>query len=525
MNFLSNKTLSIIVASHLLILCGCGGGSSSPITNTTPISNNDLTWVAGTFSPAQEFENLCEDQSGGSALAEKLWLRSWIDDTYLWYNEVDDKDPAPFSVLEYFDELKTTAITASGKPKDEFHFSMSTEEWEQLTQSGASVGYGLNIHLEQGNNTDRKVTITYTEPDSPAATANISRGTVIVKVDGVSVANANSQADIDTLNAGLFPSDAGKETIFTLEKLGTNERTEISLTAQTIVSTPVQNVKTLTTENGKVGYLQFNSHIATAEKGLVDAVTQLQSENITDLVVDLRYNGGGLLALASQLGYMIAGDNTENKVFETLTFNDKHQVTDPVTGRALEPAPFYKQTLGFNPDLLTEGQNLPSLNLNRVFVLTTANTCSASESLMNGLRGINVEVVQIGDTTCGKPYGFYPTPNCGTTYFAVQFKGENEQGFGEYADGFIPSEFPTLETEVQGCVVDDDFTHALGDNNEALLSAALTYSESDSRTCPPAPAARSARKASLNLYDPALLIQDNRSQTIFTNNRIINVNH
>jgi len=517
MNFLSNKSLSIIVASHLLILSSCGGSVS-------PISNNKLTWVPGTFTPAQELDNLCENQSGGSALAEKLWLRSWIDDTYLWYNEVDDKSPAPFSVIEYFDELRTTATTPSGKQKDNYHFSMSTQEWEQLSQSGASVGYGLNIHLEQGDNIDRKITITYTDPDSPAAAANISRGTVIVKVDGISVENANSQADLDSLNAGLFPSETGKKTIFTLEELGANETTEISLTAQTIVSTPVQNVKTLTTENGKVGYLQFNSHIATAEKGLVDAISELQSENITDLVVDLRYNGGGLLALASQLGYMIAGETTENKVFENLTFNEKHQVTDPVTGQALQPAPFYNQTIGFNPSMLSEGQDLPSLNLNRVFILTTADTCSASESLMNGLRGIGVEVVQIGDTTCGKPYGFYPTPNCGTTYFAIQFKGENEQGFGDYADGFIPSEFPSLESEVQGCLVNDDYTHDLGNKNEALLSAALTYSESDSRTCPAVSAARYAKQPSFNLYNQELMIQDNRSQTIFTNNRIINVN-
>jgi len=522
MNLLSNKILSIIVAGHLL-LSGCGGSSSPTSSNAPTVSESDLTWVAGEFISADSLDNLCESTSGDD-LPEKLWLRSWIDDTYLWYNEVDDKDPAPFTVAEYFNELKTTAITNSGKPKDEFHFSMSTQEWEQLTQSGASLGYGFNIHLEQGSNIDRKVTVTYTDPNTPASEANISRGSIIVAVDGVNIANASSQAEIDTLNAGLFPSETDKETVFTIQAIGAEEATEINLTAETIISTPVQNVKTIATDNGKVGYLQFNSHIATAEKGLFDAITELESANVTDLVVDLRYNGGGLLAMASQLGYMIAGDQTANKVFEKLTFNDKHQETDPVTGNALQPAPFYNQTLGFNSGLLAEGRSLPSLNLNRVFVLTTDNTCSASESFMNGLRGINVEVVQIGGKTCGKPYGFYPTPNCGTTYFAVQFKGENEQGFGEYADGFIPSEFPSLETEVQGCVVNDDFTHALGDNDEALLSAALTYSESNLRTCPPAPAAKSARQASLSLYDPALLIQDNRNQAVFTNNRMIDAN-
>ena len=79
------------------------------------------------------------------------------------------------------------------------------------------------------------------------------------------------------------------------------------------------------------------------------------------------------------------------------------------------------------------------MNLSRVYVLTGGTTCSASESIINGLRGVDVEVIQIGSTTCGKPYGFYPEDNCGTTYFSIQFKGVNAAGFGDYADGFSPS--------------------------------------------------------------------------------------
>jgi hypothetical protein len=73
-----------------------------------------------------------------------------------------------------------------------------------------------------------------------------------------------------------------------------------------------------------------------------------------------------------------------------------------------------------------------------VFVLTSADTCSASESIVNGLRGAGVTVHLVGSTTCGKPYGFYPQDNCGTTYFAIQFQGVNFLGFGDYADGFTP---------------------------------------------------------------------------------------
>src|SRR5256885_15470283 len=100
----------------------------------------------------------------------------------------------------------------------------------------------------------------------------------------------------------------------------------------------------------------------------------------------------------------------------------------------------------------------PYTTLFRSFVLTTAATCSASEAVMNGLAGVGVQVIQIGSTTCGKPYGFYPEDNCGTTYFSVEFSGVNAMGFGDYPDGFTPgaaggASFP-------GCTVADDFTHA-----------------------------------------------------------------
>jgi len=118
---------------------------------------------------------------------------------------------------------------------------------------------------------------------------------------------------------------------------------------------------------------------------------------------------------------------------------------------------------------------LPNLHLNRVFVLSTDQTCSASEAVINGLRGIGFDVILIGGKTCGKPYGFVPEDNCGTTYFTIQFKGQNAAGFGDYPDGFTPTETPQFGADVQGCLVDDDFTKALGDPNEGQLHSALYY--------------------------------------------------
>jgi hypothetical protein len=241
---------------------------------------------------------------------------------------------------------------------------------------------------------------------------------------------------------------------------------------------PVQNPGTLPPPNDKVGYFLFTDHIATAEKALFDAFTQLRTAGVTDLILDMRYNGGGYLDIASELAYMIAGPSrTTGKTFERLQFNDRYPDTDPFSGLPLQPEGFVNQSLGFVPSRLESGMPLPSLGLSRVFVLTSSATCSASESVMNSLAGVDVQVIQIGKTTCGKPYGFVPQDNCGTTFFAIQFQGVNNKGFGDYADGFVPGGvFP-------GCTVADDFMHVLGNPAEGLIAAALQYRASS--TCPP----------------------------------------
>jgi carboxyl-terminal processing protease len=239
---------------------------------------------------------------------------------------------------------------------------------------------------------------------------------------------------------------------------------------------------------GKVGYMIFNDHIATAEQALIDAVNYFNTNGpIDELVVDIRYNGGGYLAIASQFAYMIAGDvPTAGRTFELQQFNDKYPNTNPLTGQLLLPTPFYDTTLGppFNGG--AAGQPLPTLDLSRVYVLTGSGTCSASEAIMNSLRGVDVEVIQIGSTTCGKPYGFYATDNCGTTYFTIQFRGVNAKNFGDYTDGFSPQNTPVNQagTVIPGCSVGDDFNKALGDPTEARFAAALGYLNDGS--CPAA---------------------------------------
>ena len=459
------------IALTALAACGGGGGDGGG-------DPGGSGWVPGQFLPSDSFKAMCADPRAGTSdvqgtvLDENNFLRSYSDETYLWYDEIVDQDPSLFdSPLDYFDVLMTNETTASGAPKDKFHFTMSTEEWEQLSQSGAAAGYGAQWVLIS-NTPPREVVVAYTEPGSPAtdAGANLARGAQVLTVDGVNVENGS---DVDTLNAGLFPATAGETHTFSVRDLGSANTRQVTMTSEVVVSAPVQNVTTTVSPTGSsVGYLLFNDHVATAETGLIEAVEQLQANDIDELVVDLRYNGGGFLAIASQFAYMIAGAaQTGGRTFEEIRFNDKHPTTDPVTGEPLEPMPFIDQTLNFSEPA---GDPLPSLDLQRVFILTGPGTCSASESIMNGLRGIDVEVIQIGSTTCGKPYGFYPTDNCGTTYFTIQFQGVNEKGFGDYSDGFSPAN-NVVGTAVPGCSVADDFEHALGNPAEARFAAALGY--------------------------------------------------
>jgi carboxyl-terminal processing protease len=486
---------------------GGGGGASSPVT--PPTSGGTPSWTSGVFQAASTFKDRCEtvrtgfDIEGnrftdlaGSALQEKNWLRSWTNETYLWNSEVVDRDPAlSNSRTDYFALLRTFAKTPSGKDKDDFHFSELTTEFLKRRNSAASAGYGARL-VALSTSVPRDYRVQYTEPNSPASELTggipkLMRGTRILSINGVDLVNGGTtQAQVDVINQGLFPSTAGVTTTFVVQDPGATSSRTISLTSANLSQKPVNRTQVLTTPSGKVGYVLFNTFSpVSSETEIVNAIQTLQSQGISDLVLDLRYNGGGLLAVASQLSYMVAGDaRTTGKIFERTQFNARSGNLNPVTGQINSPVPFYKTGLGFS---VTNGTALPTLNLPRVFVLSTENTCSASESVVNGLRGIGVDVVLIGGKTCGKPYGFYPTDNCGQTYYSIQFQGVNDVGFGDYADGFIPlNSNATTGVRMLGCAVSDDLTRELGNSSEALLAAALSYRSSGS--CPVPPASASA---------------------------------
>ncbi|MDH6156031.1 MULTISPECIES: S41 family peptidase [unclassified Janthinobacterium] len=473
--------------SLALLLSACGGGGASSndsVAVVPPVTPTGPTALVPSFTVAYR----CEAPRSGSSidmqgtlLDEKTWVRSWIDETYLWYREVPSTyQPQSFATpIAYFDVLKTTATTASGKPKDQFHFSLPTAEWE-AAQNGVELGYGMLLAVTR-KAPPRQAVVSIVEPGSPAALMGLQRGDLLQTIDGVDFIYAADTASMNIINAGLFPKAQGTHTLG-LSRNGTP--ISVSLTAVEVSTSAVQNERIIDTPTGKVGYLTFNTHNNVAERQLVETMRRFQAAGISDLVLDVRYNGGGYLDIASELAYMIAGPQaTTGKTFEQLLFNDKTKPQAPV--------PFHTQSLGFPaPNRLAQGTPLPSLGLKRVTLLTTSNTCSASEAIINGLRGVDVQVNLIGGTTCGKPYGFYPAANCGTTYFAVQFQGVNAKGFGDFADGIAPT-----------CDVTDDYQHQLGDPAEGMLAAALRYRSSGS--CVPATGATRLSSAIESPFDTA----------------------
>jgi carboxyl-terminal processing protease len=473
----------------LVTLTACGGGGGNPsVGSSTPVAGNPGTPIVPTTTPADtpdpipadytSYQNLCAaprtgaDAEGatfpdrqGTLQDELKFLRGWTDATYLWYKEIPSTvHMADYTnALDYFAALKTPATTASGKLKDRFHFTYTTAEWDALSNASQDTGYGLTWSIDS-TTAPRTWLVAIVEPGSPAAAAGIQRGDLLAAVDGIDFINTTDKDQVAKLNAGLSPGTAGEHHTLTIRRA--DKTFDAALTSAVVTTSPVKNVKVIDTPTGKVGYLSFEDHNAVSEGQLINAFTTLKNQGATDLVLDMRYNGGGLLYVASELAYMVAGPAAAGKTFERETYNDKTAPDAPI--------PFLSTAYGFSAPA---GLALPYLGLRRVTVLTTSDTCSASEAVINGLRGVDVQVDLIGGTTCGKPYGFIPTDNCGTTYFTIQFQGVNAQGFGDFADGFAPA-----------CTVSDDMAHALGDPAEGMLAAALSYRAT--HACPAASTAR-----------------------------------
>ena len=456
------RHLAISLAA-IALLAACGGASGPD--NDAPGDNNrkgitdqDEPQIKQVYAPSAQLANTCvtpaSGEKQGTVNDEKSWVRSFVDERYLWYKDVPYVDASKYtSAAAYFEVLKTPAKNSTGEPLDRFHWSVTNAQDENW-QAGVAVDYGIYWRVES-RETPRSLVVFDVEPESPAGQAGILRGDKLVAVDGIDFVNANSQSDKDTINNGLFPKDA-KSHVFEFNRAG-ELKTFTVAAGENYPTSPVRYKKIIDDGGTKVAYIYFDDFIVKSEKELTEAFSYFNNQGATELILDMRYNGGGYLAISQQLGYMIAGEKSIGKDFSRLIFNDKRQ-TDNRSYR------FANLGINWSTGYFDRSKQLPTMNLSKVTMLVSNRTASASEELINALKGIDVTVNLVGKTTTGKPYGWQSQSNCGRTYNLVEFKAANAKNFSDYDAGFVPS-----------CIAEDDVQHPLGDTQEAMLATALAY--------------------------------------------------
>ena len=438
---------AVVAVAALLASCGGGGGSPGGCNGSVDVCFPGLLSFGEGASgpvltpsvPSETVAGLCDDPS------QKQFLRSFFDETYLWNKEVPDADSGG-SPQDYFYALRTRQRDAFGQPKDRFSFAASFNQADVLT-TGEGYSYGLIWGVDPFG----RIRVARVEPNSPAALAGLARGAELVRVD---------QAGED----GWNPADANASITFVYRVRTGSADTTVTLKAAQVKADPLPLATVVSSPQGRrVGYFAFHSHTRGSQDRLIDAVKQVSASGIQDLVLDLRYNGGGLLYVAQGLASMVAGPASDGKVFERLIYNDRLGAEI----RAILGEDFVYRitpTVDASEVKYLRGETLPRLNLPRVYVLATDATCSASESIINGLRGVGLSVHIIGSTSCGKPYGFSRTDNCNLALFPIQFEGVNDKGEGGYAAGFAAT-----------CPASDDFDRQLGDPAEVMLGVALRH--------------------------------------------------
>jgi carboxyl-terminal processing protease len=239
---------------------------------------------------------------------------------------------------------------------------------------------------------------------------------------------------------------------------GTNPLVNVTLAAAVFALTPVQSGQVVQSQNGRrLGYVFVKDMISQVASPLSTTMNSFRNQGIDELVLDLRYNGGGLVSMGGTVASYASGSPHAGKVYTRLLYNDKQSGGN--------------QTFTFSDPGAWSG-------FSRVFVLMGERTCSASEQVINGLRGVGVNVVAVGDVTCGKPVGSLPQDDGrGTTYSVVNFEGVNARNEGRYFDGLAPT-----------CPVAEDLSQPIGDTGagdnigDPLLVAAAYHA--DNGACP-----------------------------------------
>jgi carboxyl-terminal processing protease len=409
---------------------------------------------------------------------------------YLWQDQVPELSEDNFSNQQQLDEWLRTQGTPEElfqnllyKPASKFpaneavdRFSVIVNDYAILENSfaGVSKTNGVDFELRYMESGSNRVFgwVRYIIPGSDAATKDIKRGDIFYAVDGVELTDENYRnllaPNSYTLNLANYNNGNF-----------TPNGEAVDLIKSELTENPVLIKNIIESDGKKIAYLMYNAFTANFDNQLNAAFGEFAAAGATHLVLDLRYNSGGAIQSATRLASMITGQ-FNGQLFAKQQWNTKLQ---PIF-EADNPANLINKFINS-----MDGSAINSLNLNKVYILTSRATASASELVINGLRPY-INVVQIGDKTTGKNVGsvtLYDSPNFGKNNrsskhrYAMQplvLKIVNKDGFGDYQTG-LPADISVPENIADLGI--------LGDQNERLLNAAIAHITASGRPLPQLP--------------------------------------
>ena len=365
-----------------------------------------------------------------SITSQNTWVRDQLNRYYYWYQHLPaDANPASFETPELFLEA------VRYRPIDNSYSYITTAAANEAFYSDSQfIGFGFG---QQTTSSEIRVLQVYDE--SPALEAGLSRGDRITHVNGQSVAAMVLNGSI---GSAFGATDIGVAAEIAFVKPSGEQRS--ARMVKRLVTIPTVSLTHVVDVDGrKVGYLFFRNFVRPSTAALNDAFAALKAAGATELILDLRYNGGGLVEVAVHLASLIGGTRTSGQVMINWVHNDK-------------VGPLLNKTTRFNE---TPEQ---ALNLQRLVVITTRGSASASELIINSLRPY-IPVTVIGDTTYGKPVGQYGFNFCEKVLVPVAFSLKNVNNEGDFFDGIAVD-----------CGAPDDISRQLGDPAEASYAEALT---------------------------------------------------
>ena len=467
------------LASILALLSACGGGGGSGSVST-PAATTPTPTSTGTPTPTA---------TAGCSLRERQdWAAAQLREWYLFYETLPATlDPTPYtSVDTYIDAL---TATARGQRRDRyFTYLTSIAAENAYYASGETAGFGFRLGT---NSAARRVFIAESFEGTPALAAGIDRGTEILAI-GTTTANLRTVSDIIASEGTAGVTNAlGANTVGTTRLLRVRSTagvtSDVSLAKADFNLDPVSSrygYKILDDAGKKVGYVNLRTFISTADAGLRNAFAQLKAAGVTEVIVDLRYNGGGLVSVADTFSRLLGGNRSTSDVLSYTTFRPEKSAENSTAYFAPQPQ---------------------SIAPTKIAFIGTGGTASASELVINAMIpyfGTNVALV--GTNTYGKPVGqiALDRPACDDRLRVVAFATQNRDRSAAYFDG--------LATVVpRTCAAADDISYPLGDAREASVAAALNFLGGRSCTSiAAATATASAARGSLGLGTNQLLTPD-----------------